>query len=97
MEGGQKITPMTEFFLVRIFPHRTEYREIRISPYAVRMRENTDQKKLCIWKLFTQCLIHISVFSRYQQFLQVTQKFLPISERLFHCKPGAQKQGVILR
>ena len=33
----------TEFFLGRIFP------------YSVRMWENTDQKKLCIWKLFTQC------------------------------------------
>ena len=35
---------------------RTEYGEIlRISPYSVRMRENTDQKKLRIWTLFTQC------------------------------------------
>ena len=34
---------------------RTEYGEIRnISPYSVRMWENTDQKKLCIWTLFTQ-------------------------------------------
>ena len=24
--------------------------------YSVRMRENTDQKKLRIWTLFTQCL-----------------------------------------
>ena len=35
------------------FRIRTEYGEIRnISPYSVRMRENTDQKKLCIWTLF---------------------------------------------
>ena len=35
----------------------TEYGEIlRISPYSVRMRENTVQKKLRIWTLFTQCL-----------------------------------------
>ena len=33
----------TEFFLVRIFP------------YSVQMRENTDQKKLRIWPLFAQC------------------------------------------
>ena len=34
----------------------TEYGEILgISPYSVRMRENTDQKKLHIWTLFTQC------------------------------------------
>ena len=33
----------------------TEYGEIRsISPYSVRMRENTDQKELRIWTLFTQ-------------------------------------------
>ena len=35
--------PDTEFFLVRIFP------------YSVRMRENTDQRKLRIWTLFMQC------------------------------------------
>ena len=31
-------------------------------PYSVRMRENTDQKKLRIWTLFTQCKVsgHIS-------------------------------------
>ena len=34
---------------------RAEYEEIRsISPYSVWMRENTDQKKLRIWTLFTQ-------------------------------------------
>ena len=34
---------------------RTEYGEmLRISLYSVRMRENTDQKKLPIWTLFTQ-------------------------------------------
>ena len=36
----------------------TEYGEIRsISLYSVRMRENTDQKKLRIWTLFTQCIL----------------------------------------
>ena len=40
---------------------RTEYGEIlRISPYSVRMWENTDQKKLGIWTLFMQCY-----FNRY--------------------------------
>ena len=39
-----------------VFSHiRTEYGEIhRISPYSVRMRENTDQKLLRIWTLFTR-------------------------------------------
>ena len=36
----------TEFFLVIIFPHLD---------WIVRIRENTDQKKLSIWALFTQC------------------------------------------
>ena len=27
---------------------------LNISPYSVRMRENTDQEKFCIWTLFTQ-------------------------------------------
>ena len=45
-----------EFFLVVFSRVRTEYGEIRsISTYSVQMRENTDQKKLCIWTLFTQC------------------------------------------
>ena len=35
---------------------RTEYGEIRtISPYLLRMRENTDQKTLRIWTIFTHC------------------------------------------
>ena len=38
----RKKCPNKEFFLVRIFP------------YSVRMWENTDQKKLRIWTLFTQ-------------------------------------------
>ena len=38
--------PHTEFFLVHIFP------------YSVRMWENTDQKKLHIWTVFTQCWIY---------------------------------------
>ena len=47
---------------------RTVYREIRsICPYSVRMRENTDQKKLRIWTLFTECsfwtFIHVSRYS----------------------------------
>ena len=41
---------------------RAEYGHLlRKSPYSVRIRENTDQKKLRIWTIFTQCLL----FSRY--------------------------------
>ena len=46
--------PNTEFFLVRIFPQSDWIRSI--SPYSVRMRENTDQKNLCIWTFFMQCV-----------------------------------------
>ena len=44
------------FFWSVFFLIRSEYEEIiRISPYSVRMRENTDQKKLRSWTLLTQC------------------------------------------
>ena len=33
---------------------------LHISPYWVRMRENTGKKKLCIWTLFTQCSLLIT-------------------------------------
>ena len=49
--------PNTEFFLVRISRHSDWRRgDPSIYPYSVRMRENTDQKKLRIWTLFTQCI-----------------------------------------
>ena len=48
-------------FFWSVFSHiQTEYGEIiRISPYSVRMRENTDQKKLHIWILFTQWSVEL--------------------------------------
>ena len=37
---------------------RTEYGDLRSkSLYSVQIQENTDQKKLRIWKLFTQCML----------------------------------------
>ena len=43
-------------FFWSVFPCiRTEYGDLRSkSPYSVRIQENTDQKKLRIWTLFTQ-------------------------------------------
>ena len=38
--------PNPKFFLIRTFRSK--------SPYSVQIRENTDQKKLRIWTLFTQ-------------------------------------------
>ena len=52
-----RILNMAEFFLVRIFPHSGWIR--RDSPYLSVFSpnaENTDQKNLRIWTLFTQCL-----------------------------------------
>ena len=53
----------TRSFFWSVYPCiRTEYGEIRsISPYSVRMRENMDQKKLCIWTLITQCSISLDI------------------------------------
>ena len=36
--------------------HHTEFFLVCIFSYSVRIQENTDQKKLHIWTLFTQCL-----------------------------------------
>ena len=58
-------------FFWSVFSHtRIEYAEIRsISPYSVRMQENTDQKKLRNWTLFTQCLHYIFFFMRSTHFI----------------------------
>ena len=46
----RKSCPYLEFFWPAFSRIRTEYREIRsISPYSVRMRENTDQKNSKYW------------------------------------------------
>ena len=52
-------SPNMEFFLVCIFPYSewSEYGDLlHKSPYSVRIRKNTDQKKLRIRALFTQCV-----------------------------------------
>ena len=51
-----KSVQMRSFFWPVFSCIRTEYADIlRKSPYSVRIQENTDQKKLRIWTLFTQC------------------------------------------
>ena len=52
-------TVQTRTFFYSIFSRIwTEYGEIwSTSPYSVRIRENTDKKKLRIWKLFTHCMM----------------------------------------
>ena len=57
---------------------QTEYGEIRsISPYSVRMRANTEQKKLRIWTLFTQCKSKL----KYVSFLNTPWK-TPVTESM---------------
>ena len=57
-----KIVQIRSFFWSVFSRIRTEYGEIlHISLYPVRMRENTDQKKLRIWTIFTQCGNRIEV------------------------------------
>ena len=46
--------PNKEFFLVRIFLYSDWI--LRKSPFSVQIQENTEQKKLRIWTLFTQWL-----------------------------------------
>ena len=61
-----------------VFSHiRTEYGEIRrISPYSVRMRENTDQKQLLIWTLFTQLIYKVKLSGISGSLLKLIQNYL---------------------
>ena len=53
-----KCVQIQSFFWSVFSRIRTKYGEIlRICPYSVRIRENTDQKKLRIWTLFTHCML----------------------------------------
>ena len=80
-----------------IFPRIwTEYGEIRsIFSYSVQKRENTDQKKLHIWALFTQWRSQIIIFvralalafvyhiySNWQNMIQAVERIIIRSSRL---------------
>ena len=61
-----KKRPNKEFLLVPICRIPTEYGEILcISPFSIQMWEKTDQQKLRIWTLFTQCFSFQLQFSHY--------------------------------
>ena len=54
-----KSIQMWSFFWSVFSRIRTEYGDLRFkSTYSVRIQENTDQKKLRIWKLIMQCCGH---------------------------------------
>ena len=55
--------PNTQFFLVRILPYSDWIR--RFTGYGkIRIRGNTDQKKLRIWTLFAQCELTREIVGR---------------------------------
>ena len=61
---------------------RTEYGDLRCkSPYSVRIRANTYQKKLHIWTLFTQCPQMILIVSCFHSIILFCAKSL-IQEKL---------------
>ena len=64
-----------------VFGLNTEINSVK-SPYSVRVQEYRDQKKLCIWTLFTQCLK--TVLKRPSEFF--TQTYSQISIHLFSTK-----------
>ena len=65
-QGSSKLTlrkkcQYSELFWSTFSRNRTEYGEIQsISPYSVRMRENTDQKILRIWNFSRSGLSHFA-------------------------------------
>ena len=72
--------PNKEFFLVRIFPYSRWTRKFK--EYSERVRENTDQKKLGIWPLFTQFWLYWIIIQNSQKvsnllyFVQNVQELL---------------------
>ena len=78
----------------------TEYGDLfRKSPYSVRIQESTDQQKLCIWTLFSQCwvphgsieflLSHMSWFKSVIDFRLIPKTWL--SETFFNKKVSCKK------
>ena len=58
-----KSVQMRSFFWSVISCIRSEYGDLlRKCPYSVRIKENTDQKKLCVWTFFIQC--HLKMIAR---------------------------------
>ena len=73
--------PNAEFFLVRIFL------------YSVRIQKNTDQKKLCIWIIFTQC-----TFRKTKDFeIQFSRRCKWVQQYItLHMKVGRVKWQILL-
>ena len=50
------------------------------SPYSVEIRENTDQKKLRNWTLFTQCYLHSLVYTYLHLLIHTYALFILLHE-----------------
>ena len=72
-------------FLWSLFPRiRTEYGDLfGKSPYSVRTRKNTDQKKLHIWTLYTQCWDPINWFTKSLWWLSLSLTMLMLVAMVF--------------
>ena len=77
---------------------RIEYGDLlRKSPYSIRMQENTDQKQLLIWTLFTECKC-ISIFAVYLVILKnfaYLREYKKSVQANFKLKLSCKKQNKI--
>ena len=84
LQSLSKKCPYAEFLWSAFSCIRTKYGNLRSkSPYSVRMRENTDQKKLRIRTLLTQCTF-TQMRLKYRNFLWATS-YLRHSKLHFFC------------
>ena len=51
---------------ISIWINYIAWKVFKYKVFLVRMRENADQKKLCIWTFFTQCHYHLKVMILHQ-------------------------------
>ena len=78
-----KSVQIRRFFWFVFFCIRIEY---RLNMYSVRIREKTDQKKLRIWTLFTQCQFQVELhFHTLPSFKNIYFKQLSMLRFLSRC------------
>ena len=70
----RKKCPNTEFLLVRILLYSDWIDLLDKSLYSVLIQENTDQKKLRIWTLFTHCVLNVTCNQNDNYLLKVNKR-----------------------
>ena len=87
-----------EFFLVRIFPHSAWIRRDTLylctSPYSVRIRENTDQKKTPYLGTFHVVPIMLNIHKIFKHTLRILQHLLQNFWRVFGRLVDTKHYGV---